>query len=427
LTVQQAGSAQAAVQPLKQVPVGWQGHMWIGFGAQLRTRIESWRNFSFGTPSNHDAAYVLQRFLLSTDVHVSRRVRAYLEAKSAMLTDRDLPGGRRPADADDLDLQNAYVEGTLEPVEGWVIRGRGGRQELSLGKQRLVSALDWANTRRTFDAARGTTTIGAWTLDGFVARPVRVVKSGFNRWDGSTDFFGLYANKKPGKLPGLDVYWLGLHHDLATFNGTTGRERRQTLGARLAGKGVRGRAEYDVEAAYQWGRVGASRISAAMFGGELAHTLARVPGQPRVHAGLDYASGDGSPGGQVGTFNQLFPLGHAFLGYIDLVGRQNVVALNAGAGIMPNESLQADVTAHHFRRASTGDALYHAGGAVERAPDGTRAATVGAELDVTLTWRPGRHVAGLVGYSRFFAGPFIEETGAAENVQFVYGSLQFTY
>ena len=57
----------------------------------------------------------------------------------------------------------------------------------------------------------------------------------------------------------------------------------------------------------------------------------------------------------------------------------------------------------------------------------TQAATVGTELDVTLTWRPGRYVAALVGYSRFFPGPFIKETGAAENMRFVYGSLQLTY
>ena len=33
---------------------------------------------------------------------------------------------------------------------------------------------------------------------------------------------------------------------------------------------------------------------------------------------VDYASGDGVPGGDVGTFNQLYPLEHAYLGYMDL-------------------------------------------------------------------------------------------------------------
>lgn len=401
--------------------------MWVGFGAQVRARVESWRNFGFATAVAHDDDFVLSRVLLNADLHLGTRLRGFVEAKSAVLTDRNLPGGRRPVDADDFDLQNGYLEVSLAPAAGVGVAARAGRQELLFGRQRLVSPLDWANTRRTFDGARGTAKLGAWTLDGFYVRPVRVVKSRFNRWDGGTDFFGLYAANKPARGPGLDAYWLMLRREAAAFNGTTGRERRHTLGARLAGKVGGGRAEYDVEAAYQAGRLGAGSISAAMFGGELAYTLAQVPGRPRLHTGFDYASGDGAAGGDVETFNQLFPLGHAFLGYIDVVGRQNVAALNAGVGIKPGEHLQADVTAHHFRRASTNDGLYNAGGGVERAAGVAQAATVGTELDVTLTWRLGRHVAGLVGYSGFFAGAFIEETGAAENIRFIYGSLQLTY
>lgn len=427
LIARQTVPAGAAVQPLEHIPLGRQGQVWVGFGAQLRARVESWRNFGFDAALDHDDDFVLYRVLLNADLHVGERLRSFVEAKSAVLTDRNLPGGRRPADADDIDLQNAYLELSLAPAAAAGIAVRAGRQELLFGKQRLVSPLDWANTRRTFDGARGTATIRAWTLDGFFVRPVQVVKSGFNRWDRGTDFFGLHAAKKPGRVPRLEGYWLMLRREAASFNGTTGPERRHTFGARLAGTAGGGRAEYDVEAAYQWGSLGAGTISAAMFGGELAYTVAQVPGRPSFHTGLDYASGDGSAGGDAGTFNQLFPLGHAFLGYIDVVGRQNVVALNAGVRIRPFESLQADVTAHHFRRASTNDGLYNAGGGVERAAGVTRAATVGTELDVTLTWRLGRHVAGLAGYSRFFPGPFIKETGAAENIRFVYGSLQLTY
>ncbi len=427
LTAQQTGPAQAAVQPLKHIPLGRQGQLWVGFGAQLRARVESWRNFGFGSAPVHDDDFVLYRVLLNADLHIGQRLRGFVEAKSAALSDRALPGGRRPSDADDIDLQNAYLELSLTPAAGVGITARAGRQELLFGKQRLVSPLDWANTRRTFDGARGTATIRDWTLDGFFVRPVRVVKSSFNRWDSGTDFFGLHATKRAGRVPRLDGYWLILLRDAAAFNGTVGRERRSTFGARLSGTARGARAEYDFEAAYQWGSLGAGTISAAMFSGEMAYTVAQVPGRPRLHAGLDYASGDGSPGGNVETFNQLFPLGHAFLGYVDVVGRQNVVALNAGVGTRPVESLQADVTAHHFRRASTNDGLYHAGGGVERAAGSTRAAIVGTELDATLTWRLGQHVVGLVGYSRFLAGPFIKESGAAEDIRFGYCSMQLTY
>ena len=41
---------------------------------------------------------------------------------------------------------------------------------------------------------------------------------------------------------------------------------------------------------------------------------------------VDIASGDDDPtDGDLETFNQLFPLGHAYFGYIDVIGRQNII------------------------------------------------------------------------------------------------------
>ena len=234
LTAQVTGPTQAAVQPLRHGALGRQGAVWVGFGAQLRTRVESWRSFGFDAAPDRNDEFVLYRVLLSADLHVGKRLRGFVEAKSALLTDRNLPGGRRPVDADDIDIQNAYLELSLAPAAVG-ITVRAGRQELLFGKQRLVSPLDWANTRRTFDGARGTATFQGMTLDWFFVRPVLVVKSGFNRWDRRTEFFGLHAARKPGRVPGLEGYWFMLRREAATFNGTAGPERRHTFGARLAG------------------------------------------------------------------------------------------------------------------------------------------------------------------------------------------------
>src|SRR3989441_8644827 len=58
---------------------------------------------------------------------------------------------------------------------------------------------------------------------------------------------------------------------------------------------------------------------------------------PRVYLEFDYASGDKKPGGDVGTFNQLFPNAHSFLGYIDYIGRQNIISPNAGLTMRSEE------------------------------------------------------------------------------------------
>ncbi len=410
---------------LKHLVLDDSGVVWVALSAQSRTRVESWRNFGFGSATNHDADYVLQRLLASADLHLGPQVRALVEVKSALLTDRDLPGGRRPADADDIDLQQGYLELTAKSASGAALALRGGRQDLLFGKQRLVSPLDWANTRRTFDALRGTLSVSGWTLDAFYAHPVRVLKSEFNRWDGTVDFAGLYAQRRSQPI-GVDLYWLALGRDAAAFNGTTGRERRQTVGARAVSAPGR-RVELDVEVAYQFGSLGPGSVAATMVSADVAYSPARAPLHARLHAGLDYASGDGATGGDVGTFNQLFPLGHAFLGFIDVIGRQNIVAANVGLGGRPGGRVVADLTVHHFARAAAADALYNAAGAVERPAGTAQSLDLGTELDLTVAVRLGSHATALLGYSRFLAGAFVQETGAAQDVGFLYATVQLTY
>ena len=72
----------------------------------------------------------------------------------------------------------------------------------------------------------------------------------------------------------------------------------------------------------------------AMVGG--GYTFANVAWQPRLGLSYDYASGDEDPtDGVHQTFNQLFPLGHAWLGYLDRVGRSNVHAIRAQLKVKP--------------------------------------------------------------------------------------------
>ena len=43
------------------------------------------------------------------------------------------------------------------------------------GKQRLVSPLDWANTRRTFEGVRLLTELSGWNVDLFLTEFVRLI------------------------------------------------------------------------------------------------------------------------------------------------------------------------------------------------------------------------------------------------------------
>ena len=113
----------------------------------------------------------------------------------------------------------------------------------------------------------------------------------------------------------------------SVFGGSSGRERRHTVGSRVGGRVRQTRpSTTDAEAAYQFGAVGTADIGAFMVASEMGHTFFGAPASPRLHVGFDYATGDSGLDDKSGaTFNQLFPLGHAYFGHIDSVARQNIV------------------------------------------------------------------------------------------------------
>ena len=416
----------------KYIPLSNDEQVWVSFGGSARARLESWRDFNFGAPpqAKHDDTYLLTRLLFHADLHVGEHIRVFMEGKSALSTDRELVGGKRTLDVDTLDLQNGFLD-LLIPIDDAdsMLTLRAGRQELLFGRQRLVSPLDWANTRRTFDGVSGIFQTGDWTLTGFWTQAVPVRKYSFNEPDRQTQFFGLYA---AGKLYdtslALDLYYLGLlRDDDVNFNGTVGHERRHTLGSRIGGKLGTSGFDFDLEGAYQFGDVGPGDIDAFMVAAQLGYTFADIAGTPRVFVGFDYASGDHQPGGDVQTFNQLFPLGHAYFGYIDAIGRQNIIDLSTGLTFKPFERLTFDLHGHFFWRADSDDALYNAGGASVRPGSAGNARYIGAELDLLLRYQLNTYTEVQFGYSHFFTGRFIEQSGPAKDVDFLYASIQFTF
>ena len=51
---------------------------------------------------------------------------------------------------------------------------------------------------------------------------------------------------------------------------------------------------------------------------------------------------------------------------------------------------------------------------------------IGGEIDLTTTYAFDRHFSLLGGYSHFFAGEFIDQSGKDQDIDFVYFSLQYT-
>ncbi len=257
---------------------------------------------------------------------------------------------------------------------------------------------------------------------------MRIQKYSFNQNDSGTDLFGLYATGTwPAKLT-VDLYWLGLDRNQSVWSGVSGEELRHTLGAHFGGSIGDTPLDFDLETAYQFGHHENRDIRAFMFASQLGYKLSDLPGAPRLAFGFDYASGDEDPlDAKVNTFNQLFPLGHAYLGFIDVVGRQNVIDLTPGLSFKPGNPFTVRFDLHFFWRADLNDAFYHAGGGIVRPADPLLSRRLGSEMDWTVQYRMNRHTVFTGGYSHFFAGPFIEESGSAEGINFGYIMIQYTF
>jgi hypothetical protein len=150
--------------------------------------------------------------------------------------------------------------------------------------------------------------------------------------------------------------------------------------------------------------------------------FAALPMNPTVWVYYDYASGDRSHGaGDFNTFNQLFPFGHYYFGFLDLIGRQNIQDLNAHLYLYPAKWITFIAQVHHFRLDSASDALYNPAGVPLRIdPSGTSSRDVGNELDLRANFHVGPHADVLVGWSKLWAGDFIRNTGSGRDPELLY-------
>jgi len=410
--------------PIKNIRLG--DNLRLSIGGELRFRMESETSLDFGTQEPSHDNRLLYRAFLHFDLHYRDTARMFLQLATVLAGNNDLPP--RPVDENRFDLQQLFFD--LKPFgDGTPLTVRAGRQELQYGRQRFVAPLDWANTRRRFDAIKLIWTAETWQFDVFYARPVIVSPEHPDRCDDNYDFYGAYFTYSGIPRHGLDLFFFATDdtRNRVNPNGAAGDVFRYTLGSRFWGN--TGNWDYEALVAGQWGRWAGDSVQAWAATVQGGYTVKTWPWQPRLGAAFDFATGDDDPrpGSAVGTFDQLFPLGHAWLGLIDVIGRQNINALNVNLSAWPvEERVKAELAWHIFCLNAKEDFLYNAAGTpTRRDPQGGSGRDVGQELDFTLLWKLDVHSEILFGYSHFWDGDFIARTGASEDPDLFY--LQYTY
>jgi Alginate export len=398
---------------------------WVtDIGGEFRLRVLSEENRRLNGKFND---YDLVRTRVFVNSAYDKRFRIYAEFIDANSEGEDEPP--LATDVNRTDLQNLFADiRLLTCEEDRSLTLRAGRQELLYGNQRLISPPDWSNTRRSWEGFKLLWQSKDWSIDGFWTRPiVPVDPAGFDHGNSARQFGGTYGTYKGYKDQVLDLYYLVLlEEDIPVPGrpkGVVGSGNLHTLGSRWQGKADPWLWEF--EGALQFGeqlfRTRVAGMATAGVGRKFDHCW-----KPELWFYYDYASGDRDPtDDHDGTFNPLFPLGHKYFGYLDIVGRQNIHDLNVLGTLQPHEKLTLTAWYHVFRLDQARDALYGVtpGSVQRRDPTGRAGTDVGQEIDLLSEFVVGPHCFFQVGYSHFFSGEFIQRTGFGGDAEFVYTQI----
>jgi hypothetical protein len=403
------------------------GDNWLfNTGGEFRIRYADETN-SRGTGKGNN--YDLSRVRVYGDLWYRDTFRVYVEYIDADVLHESL--APLPTDINRGDLLNAFVDAKLFTYNDHNAYVRVGRQELLLGSQRLISPLDWANTRRTFEGVRAFRQGEKFDFDLFWVSPVVPNPTRFDSEDDKQNFAGAWMTYRPKKGDYLDFYWLFLDNanKINTLTLPFGPYNVHTLGTRYFGK--KNNWLWDVEPMLQLGDRGSKDIiaGAATVGG--GYNFSKLPWNPTWWVYYDYASGTSnpnSPNGSFSTFNQLFPFGHYYLGFMDLIGRQNIHDVNSHLWLFPTKWITFWLQYHHLQLDQPRDALYNSAGVpYRRDPTGRSGTDVGDELTAVVNFHLSAHSDIFVGYGQLWAGSFFKNTGPPTNPSLTFVQYSFRW
>lgn len=398
---------------------------WLRMGGQYRGRFENDSSLAFAPGAND--TYYLQRIRGFVDLQPT----SWLRFVGVFQDGRNLLYGARAQpmySSDPVDLHEAYVE--LGKREGTGFDVKIGRQEVSLGSQRLVGSGDWLNSGRSHDVVRaGYTNVEAGVhVDAIAGSLVLVNPNAFDEHTPGEHWYSIYATFKKF-LPKAQVepyYFLKTTWNTKSELGRIGDTYVNTLGGRILGE-LPGRFDYSLEMARQIGHYSTDPIRAGAGAYILGWRVARAEWKPRVSAEYDFATGDKNPKDSVrGTFDNMY-CGHGYYGFADQLGWRNLRSARAGFDFQASRKIQIRFDALNDFLYTTEDWMYNVGGSPKILDRNAPSSHIGEEADALVIFQLSKNTQIKAGFNHIFPGRYLKEAtkGGSYSSPFVMWTKNF--
>ncbi len=418
----------------------------LKLGFEIRHRFEA-RDNQDGDRTISGSDFTLQRTRIYLDANVNKNVRGYVKLQDVRTwgAEQNTVGNLAR-----VDLHEGFVElrklgdfySLLDNVEV-----RAGRWQQWYGNHRWFGHLNWANQSRSYDGLRvrydnkKNVWVDLWAyqveekdtgaVSGDIGNGNLNAGAGGGNVGGITTslvgakdqvFWGFYSHIKVAE--GIAVEPYTAVRQIERLSGAS-RETRYHMGSRIVGKNIPWLpgVDFTFEQAFQRGRTYAGTgpgrslsIDAHAGAYEVGYTFKDVAWTPRIGYAYVYATGDGDTAdGDNETFSQLYPTGHARLGYIDFHGWQNIRDHQFHLTLKPSKKLLLKADFHDFRADQRLDGWYSVAGNLA----GNRGASTGGafttdtdygqEIDLTLKYKLMKNFGVVVGYTHYFTDDFVED------------------
>ncbi len=403
---------------------------------ELRYRLEYRSNFDFNDAADDKDAFHLYRTRIGLKYNPLKELGFYIQGQDSRISNADTVN--KALFENYMDIRQLYLD--YEDSVQWEtlqinkVSARFGRQELSYGGQRLIGGFAWSNVAQTFDGGK----VGAHfvpfhvQLDVFGGdkSPIKSPREGDDLFDKSVKdrLVGYYATAKAFGGTLIDQYVLHRSTDKNVSFGPSGSGEvdNYTAGLRLKKSYISG-IDYELEAAQQFGEFRGKDVQATMAVAILGYTLDH-PWKPRAAFEFDYGSGDtNGSDDKMTTFDNLHPTNHLFYGFMDFASLQNINNYHYQLSAKPTKKSKVQVGMHHLYLDTYKDSYYNVARGVARTASAPVSTHLGNEIDLTVDYKFNDILSGQLGYSHFWAGKYLKQTGAHDNADFVYLQTVFAF